>query len=72
MKMKLADIEAMDKELLLMADIAPFIGADPQNLRSQAQDNPNMLGFPVIVVGSRVKVPKAGFVHYMKYGRTAV
>ena len=70
--MKLADIEAMDKELLLMEDIAPFIGADPQNLRSQAQDNPNMLGFPVIVVGSRVMVPKAGFVHYMKYGRTAV
>lgn len=69
--MTLKDIEAIDKELLLMEDIAPFLGANPQNLRSQAQDNPAMLGFPVIVVGARVKTPKAGFVHFMKYGRTS-
>ena len=69
--MTLKDIEAMDKELLLMEDIAPFLGANPQSLRSQAQDNPSMLGFPVIVIGARVKTPKAAFIHFMRYGRTA-
>ena len=69
--MTLKDIEELPKELLLMEDVAPFLEANPQSLRDQAQHDPNKLGFPVIVIGARVKTPKAAFVHFMKYGRTA-
>ena len=69
--MTLKEIEALPKEMLLMEDIAPFLEANPQSLRDQAQNDPNKLGFPVIVIGARVKAPKSGFVHFMKYGRTA-
>lgn len=69
--MTLKDIEALPKELLLMEDVAAFLGANPQSLRDQAQADPGKLGFPVIVIGARVKTPKAAFVHFMKYGRTA-
>lgn len=68
--MTLRDIEAIDKELLLMEDIAPFLEMHPQSLRSQAQADPNKLGFPVIVTGTRVRTPKQGFIHFIKYGRT--
>lgn len=31
--------------------------------------DPNKLGFPVIVTGTRVRIPKYGFIHFCKYGR---
>lgn len=68
--MTLKDIEALPKELLLMEDVAAFLGANPQSLRDQAHKDPEKLGFPVIVIGARVKTPKAAFVHFMKFGRT--
>ena len=58
----------MDTNILLASDIAPFLGVDPQDIRGQAKKDPSKLGFPVIVMGSRVKIPKEGFVHFMKYG----
>ena len=66
--MTLEDIENVPKEMLLMEDIAPFLGMNPQSLRSQAQSNPHKLGFPVVVCGTRVRVPKKAFVFWCRYG----
>ena len=66
--MNLKDIEALDKEFLLAEDIAPIINADPQTIRSQAQANPRQLGFPVIVTGARVRIPKEGFLYFCRRG----
>ena len=66
--MTLKEIERSEKEFLLAADVAPVLGLDPQCLRSQAQDDPVKLGFPVTVTGSRVRIPRLGFLHFMKYG----
>lgn len=59
------------RPIVTMADIAPILDADAQFLRQQATKDPAKLGFPVIVVGSHVKVPRLGFIHYMKYGYAA-
>lgn len=67
--MKLSDIEKLDKEFLLAADVAPVLGIDPQDLRGQARTKPELLGFPVIVTGTRVRIPKDGFLFYCRYGR---
>ena len=67
--MKLSDIAGMGKEFLTAADIAPVLGVNPQDIRSQAQLNADKLGFPVIVTGSRVRIPKEGFIYYCRFGR---
>ena len=67
--MKLADIETLDKEFLLADDVAPVLGMHPQDIRSQAQADSAKLGFPVIVTGTRVRIPKQGFLFYCRYGR---
>ena len=42
----LAEIESCGKDMLIPADIADYIGADPQSIRLQARANPAALGFP--------------------------
>ena len=61
----LQDIEAIPREFLLISEIAPLLGADPQTIRCQAQEDPTKLGFPVVVIKSRVKVPKRPFIQFM-------
>lgn len=61
----LQDIEAVDREFLLISEIAPLLGTNPQTIRCQAQADPTKLGFPVVVIKSRVKVPKRPFIQFM-------
>jgi len=66
--MTLQEIEKTNKDILLASDVADLLEADPQDIRDQAHRDPSKLGFPVIVTGSRVKIPREGFLHFMKYG----
>lgn len=66
----LADIESLDCEILTCAQVAPILCANPDTIRGQAMERPELLGFPVICAGRRVKIPKAAFVRFMK-GETA-
>ena len=66
--MTLQDIENMQKPTLDIAEVASVLDSWPQTLRCQAQEDPRKLGFPVIVQGSRVKIPRLGFIHFMKFG----
>lgn len=56
----------MDKKALYIdaAEAAKIIGCDAQELRSQAQSNPVLLGFPVCVIGHRVKIPRRAFLEF--------
>lgn len=62
----LEEIKACPKEVLAPADVAGVLRCDPFNITRAAKSNPEMLRFPVIVMGSRVKIPKAGFVRFME------
>lgn len=53
------------EEFLTVAEIAPILGANPQSIRSQAQCNPQMLGFPVCVIGKRIRIPKTAFLNWL-------
>lgn len=64
----LAAIEAMDKDFLIPKDIAPVLGCDPYAINVQAKADATALGFPVCVTGTRVRIPRLAFVHWMKYG----
>lgn len=62
--MTLKDIETMDREMLTPSIVAAVIGCNPQLLRIQARECPQALGFPTVIVGKRVKIPRAGFIAY--------
>ena len=70
--MTLEQIERMPKSMLTLQDVAEYLQADPATLRLQAREDPEALGFPIICCGSRTKIPKEGFVHYCRYGRSII
>ena len=64
--MTLEEIKAIDREWLTPAEVGAVIGADPQGIRTWARQKPEALGFSVIVLPHRVKIPKSGFIRYME------
>ena len=62
----LAEIEALPGEVLTCQQIAPVLGANPATIHLQATDRPELLGFPVIVAGRRVKIPRRAFLKFME------
>lgn len=63
--MTLDEIRNSTKEVLTPADIADVLNADPQDIRVQARTAPERLGFPVIIIKSRTKIPRVPFLRYM-------
>ena len=59
-----------DKAFLLTEDVAEVLGCEAYSINAQAQQDPAKLGFPVCVTGSRVRIPRLGFLHWMQYGIT--
>ena len=49
------------------ADIAEVLRCDPQSIREQAQKDPTKLGYPVIVINRRIRIPRIPFLHYLGY-----
>ena len=64
--MTLDDIKTMDKEFLVPAEAAKILGCDPHYIRVAARQCPGALGFPVICLGNRTKIPRRAFVRYME------
>lgn len=67
--MTLKDLEKTEGEILLPADVAKVLRVNPESIRLQARECPERLGFPVVIVGNKVIIPKAGFLAHMR-GRT--
>lgn len=62
----LEEIESCGRPMLQVADVAEFIGCDPQSIRVQARTDASALGFPVIRVGTRTLIPREGFVRFCR------
>lgn len=67
--MTLSELEALPGEILTCQQVAPVLNANPSTIHGQAMERPELLGFPVIVAGSRVKIPKRPFIRFMKEGK---
>lgn len=63
--MTLEDIKALNKPFLVPKDVAPYLGVDPYSINVQAKQDASKLGFPVIMIGSRVKIPKDAFIRFI-------
>ena len=64
--MTLQEIESYEREYLTCAQVAPILGANPYAIHMQAMADPSVLGFPVVIIGRRVKIPRRGFLRTMK------
>lgn len=64
--MTLNEIRNLDREYLVPREVAPILGCDPQDVRVAAKQRPELLGFNVAVVGSRVKIPRLAFIRWME------
>ena len=63
--MTVAEIQAYPAEYLTADQIAPILGANPDTIRRQAREAPELLGFPRTVIGRRVRFPKRPFLQFL-------
>ena len=66
--MTLTEIKASDKPMLTPADVAPVLGCAPYTINVWAKQRPEGLGFPVCVMGTRVRIPRMAFIKWMEGG----
>lgn len=64
--MTLDDLKRVDRDWLLAREVAPILGTDPHSIRVWAHQRPESMGFPVCVIGSRVRIPKKPFIEFME------
>ena len=64
--MTLDELEALPKEVLTPADIAPTLGCAPYSINVATQNGENPFQFPVIRMGRRVRIPKMPFIKAMR------
>lgn len=62
---KIKEIKNSSDAYLLAEDAARALGIAPQKLREQAKDEPEKLGFNIIVVGTSIRIPRGPFLDYV-------
>lgn len=62
----LEDIEKIDSPILLPRHVAGYLKCAQYTINCQAQQDASKLGFPVIIAGSRIKIPKDGFINFCR------
>lgn len=63
--MTLAEIKQSDAVFLTPAEVAPLIGCNPNFIRKAAHDAPELIGFPVCVIGTRTRIPRKPFLKFL-------
>jgi len=53
--------------VLTPKEAAAVLGCNPESIRGQAREDPQMLGFPVCVMGTRVLIPRLSFLKWLGY-----
>lgn len=69
--MTIEEIKNSEKVCLSPAEAADALGCSPQAIRILARQNPERLGFPVLVSGTRTHIPRIPFLEYLGYATEA-
>lgn len=62
----LDDLRDMPQATITPAVAAQVLQCDPQWIRVAARQDKARLGFPVVILGSRVKIPRTAFIRFME------
>lgn len=63
--MTLDDLKRLDREFLTPAQVAEVLNCSAQGVRIWSRQRPEQLGFPVCIIGSRIKIPRRPFLRFM-------
>lgn len=63
--MTVDEIKGSREIFLNPADIAPIVGCDPNWIRKAAHEAPELIGFPVCVIGTRTRIPRKPFLRFI-------
>lgn len=66
MSAELDRIAALDKDMLVPTDICKYLGCSSYTINIVTRDGNNPFPFPVIRMGTRVKIPKGPFLKAMR------
>lgn len=66
--MTLTEMRISTALFITPAQAAGVLRCDPHSIRVQAHTAPEALGFPVCVIGSRVRIPRIPFLRYVEGG----
>ena len=66
--MTFAEIQQSDKDFLVPTDVANVLGCKPYSINVQAKADISKLGFPAALIGTRVLIPRLGFIHWVMFG----
>lgn len=64
--MTIDELRNCDKPYLTAMDVSDLLDAAPESIREQAHADPKGFPFPVIVIGSRVRIPRAPFTDFIE------
>lgn len=54
-----------DREFFTADEVCNVLGTNPQTIRDTARQRPELLGFPVMITGCRVRIPRIPFLRFM-------
>ena len=63
---ELRRIEALEKDMLVPTDVCKYLGCSSYTINIVTRDGKNPFPFPVIRMGTRVKIPKEPFLKAMR------
>lgn len=63
--MTLQEMTKAEKEMLSCKDIAEIVGIGSYNLHRYIMEYPERIGFPVMVTGNRIRIPRIPFLRFM-------
>ena len=58
-------LRALDKPFFVPTDIAPILSCEPYTINLTVYSDPARLGFPTMLTGRRVRIPRAAFLDYV-------
>ena len=64
--MSVNEMKALEKDFLTPREIAPCLGCTAYAINQQAASDASKLGFPVVIIGKRVKIPREAFIRFME------
>lgn len=64
--MTLEELKKSEAATVNVGDVAEILGSTPQTIRVAARQRPDLLGFPIIIIGSRVKIPRLPFIQFIE------
>ena len=63
--MTIQEMQQSQQMFLRPVDVAGVLECDPQCIRIMARTDRAALGFPVVVMGNRTKIPRVPFLRFM-------